>query len=147
LLRQARKSDARAVHALLWACRSDIPLTDKFINDEYREWVEKYCKKRAIWVVEDNGDVAGAMVMLAHEIFYLVVAATHRRKGVAQTLIGQAKRYAVNKRWNVLKAKANPENIPVQHLLRKEDFHEDSIESDLKWKVFYWKRASTRQRP
>jgi ribosomal protein S18 acetylase RimI-like enzyme len=104
-------------------------------------------KKRAIWVVEDNGDVAGAMVMLAHEIFYLVVAATHRRKGVAQTLIGQAKRYAVNKRWNVLKAKANPENIPVQHLLRKEDFHEDSIESDLKWKVFYWKRASTRQRP
>jgi ribosomal protein S18 acetylase RimI-like enzyme len=146
LLRQARKSDARAVHALLWACRSDIPLTDKFINDEYRDWAERYCKKRAVWVVEHNGDVAGAMVMLAHEIFYLVVAATHRRKRVAQTLIGQAKRYAVNKRWNGLKAKTNPENIPVQRLLRKEDFYEDSIESDLKWKVFYWKRASARQR-
>jgi len=52
------------------------------------------------------------MVMLAHEIFYLVVAETHRRKGVAQTLIGQATRYAVNKRWNVLKAKATLKTFP-----------------------------------
>jgi len=140
LLRQARKSDATAVHALLWACRADIPLTDKFIDDWYREWVEQHCKRRAVWVVEREGEIAGAMVMQAHEIFYLVVSLAHRRLGIAQTLIDQAKRYAVNKRWNTLKAKANPGNNPVQCLLRKEGFHQDRTESDLKWNVFYWKR-------
>lgn len=63
MLRQARKADARAIHALLWACRADIPLTDKFINDEYREWVERYCKGKAVWVVENDEEIAGAMVM------------------------------------------------------------------------------------
>jgi len=140
LLRQARKADARAIHALLWACRADIPLTDKFINDEYREWVERYCRRRAVWVVEHDGEIAGAMVMQAHEIFYLVVSHNHRRMGVAHDLIAQAKRYALNKRWNTLKAKANPGNARVQNLLRKEDFHKDRSESDLKWNVFYWKR-------
>lgn len=142
MLRQARKADARAIHALLWACRADIPLTDKFINDQYREWVERYCKCKAVWVVENDEEIAGAMVMQAHELFYLVVAVNHRRTGVAQSLIAQAKQYALNKRWNILKAKANPGNIAVQSLLRKEGFCQDSIESDLKRNVFYWKRTA-----
>jgi GNAT superfamily N-acetyltransferase len=140
LLRQARKADASAIHALLWACRADIPLTDKFINDWYREWLEQYCKRRSVWVVANDGEIAGAMVMMAHEIFYLVVALNHRRAGVAQSLIAQAKRYALNKRWNTLKAKANPTNAAVQNLLIKEEFHHDRAESDLQWNVFYWRR-------
>jgi ribosomal protein S18 acetylase RimI-like enzyme len=143
-LRQARKADASAIHGLLWICRKDIPLTDKFINDEYREWVEGYCKRRAVWVVELDNEIVGAMIMQAHEIFYLVVSPNHRRTGVAQALIQQAKRYAVNERWNTLKAKANPDNLRVQNLLRKENFHQDVSESDLKWNMYYWKRDSQR---
>ena len=140
LLRQARKIDAEAIYELLWEARKDIPIKDSFFeNPNSKEWIEGYCKRRAVWIVELDGKIAGVMVMYAFEIFYLIVSSNYRRIGVGRTLIEQAKRYSINKRWNTLKAKANPNNTPIQNLLQQEEFVHNRGESDLTWNVYYWK--------
>jgi N-acetylglutamate synthase-like GNAT family acetyltransferase len=40
MLRLARKADAPAIHALLWEAKDEIPLTEKFNENAYRNWVE-----------------------------------------------------------------------------------------------------------
>jgi GNAT superfamily N-acetyltransferase len=94
-LRLARKADAPAIHALLWAAKDDIPLTEKFKDDWYLRWVEDHCKRRAVWIVRNNDEIAGAMVMEENQIFYLVVSKKHRRKGIGTALIARAKKVLV----------------------------------------------------
>jgi hypothetical protein len=59
-VRLVRKAVATAVHALLWAAKDEIPLTRGFPDCA---WVEAYCKRRAVWVVQNNDEIAGAMIL------------------------------------------------------------------------------------
>ena len=63
-LRLARKADALAIHALLRAARHEIGLNWKGNDDWYVKWIEDHCKRRTVWVVESDKEIAGAMLML-----------------------------------------------------------------------------------
>lgn len=142
-LRLAHKADAPAIHALLWAAKGDIPLTEKFKADEYVTWVERQCKRRAVWVVQNNNEIAGAMVMRANEIFYLVVSKAHRREGIGKALIAKAKKLCTDKRWDTLTARARRTNTPILQLLSVEGFRLDWIlqANAPDWDVYTWVRC------
>jgi ribosomal protein S18 acetylase RimI-like enzyme len=139
MLRLARKADAPVIHALIWAAKEDIPLTGGYPNCE---WIEDHCKQRDVWVLEEQCEIAGAMIMDLPEICYLVVQVKHRRKGIGKMLISEAKRLHVTKRRNKLTAKTRRENTPIVRLLASEGFHKDwEIQANNPdWDVYSWKK-------
>jgi GNAT superfamily N-acetyltransferase len=81
------------------------------------KWVRSKCSRRRFWVIELDGEIAGVMRLDGNEIFYLVMADAHRRRGVATRLIAYAK-----KRYRSLTAKTQSTNERTQALLRREGF-------------------------
>jgi GNAT superfamily N-acetyltransferase len=134
ILRFARVCEAAAIHALLWTARNDIPLRDTFILADRIEWVRNECRRKRFWVIEIDGEIAGAMRLDANEIFYLVTADAYRRRGVAAMLIAYAK-----KRYRSLTAKTQAANERTQTLLRREGFRFSS-EDHMGWLHFEWQR-------
>jgi GNAT superfamily N-acetyltransferase len=133
-LRLARKADAAAIHALLSAAKDEIPLT-------YVKWVEDRCKRRAVWVIQENDEIAGAIIMRASEIYYLVVYGRHRRKGIGRALIAKAKEFCTDKRWDTLTARVRRTNAPILQLLFAEGFRLDPIlQAAPDWDVYTWIR-------
>jgi GNAT superfamily N-acetyltransferase len=143
MLRRALKADAAVVHALLWTAKAEIPLTGGFPSCE---WVEYYCKQRAVWVVQRGGEIAGVMVMQVNEIRYVVVSNNHRRKGIGRELIARAKKLCINHRWDTLTARARRTNTPILQLLSAEGFQLDPILQGNApgWDVYSWVRPVRR---
>lgn len=125
LIRRATVKDAEAVHALLWAAKDEIPLRDHFNNDNYRAWVRDQCRDRNVWVMEHEGQLAGALIIWVDQIRYLVTDAAHRRARVAHALIEHAKKYARKKYRSGVWAQVRPDNQPVVRLLEKMNFVRD----------------------
>lgn len=122
MIRRAKVQDAEAVHAVLLTARDDIPLSPNFADDKYKKWVRDECRRRSAWILERDGTVAGVMVMAVDEIFYLVTLPAHRKTGVAQALVEDAKA-RVSKRYRVpARARVRLGNLPVVRLLEKLDF-------------------------
>lgn len=122
IIRRARVHDADAVHAVLLSGKNDIPLTEKFDSQPYREWVRGECRRQSVWIAERNGAIAGVMVMAVAEIFYLVTAPTHRRCGVAQKLIRHAVIEIERRYERGVTAKVREANFPIIEVLRSEGF-------------------------
>ncbi|HXL70005.1 MAG TPA: GNAT family N-acetyltransferase [Rhizomicrobium sp.] len=57
---------------------------------DIEKWVRDECRKKAVWLAEIKGQLAGVMVMDVAEIFYLVTTPGYRRRGVARALIRHA---------------------------------------------------------
>jgi len=82
------------------------------------------------------------MRLNADEIRYLVVAKSHRRKGIAQELISYAKW-----RWSTLWAKTKEGNAATIALLQKEGFVQDHVlYTGPGWLAYSWKRKSGGER-
>jgi ribosomal protein S18 acetylase RimI-like enzyme len=122
MLRRAREVEATVIHSLLWSVKNDIPLTEAFQAEPYRQWVSDQCTKKIVWVVTEKRKIIGAMVMQGNKIFYLVVSTEHRRRGAARMLVRKAK--ALCKEHGVT-AEVAPGNIPVARLLAAEGFRCD----------------------
>jgi ribosomal protein S18 acetylase RimI-like enzyme len=89
-IRRALVADAPTAHAVLLSAKEAIPLADNFADDRHKECVRERCGKKKVWLAEMGGEVAGVMVIAVDEIFYLVTAPTHLRKGVARALLRRA---------------------------------------------------------
>ena len=118
MLRRAQETDGAAVFELLWAAKDEIPLRPEFYNDDNKEWISEECGKRHVWVIEERGSIIGAMLLQGDEIFYLVVSANHRHKGLARILLRKVIRKG---RW----AKVQPANTAAVGLLKSEGFQYD----------------------
>jgi GNAT superfamily N-acetyltransferase len=143
MLRRAREVEATVIHALLWSAKDDIPLVEAFQTDPYRKWVSDHCKRKAVWVVAEKTTIFGTMVMQGNEIFYLVVASEHRRKGAARMLVRKAK--ALCKEHGV-RAKVAPGNIPIATLLTAEGFRYDGMMPGVPGSVGYRRRQKDRSK-
>lgn len=126
-IRRAKVEDAKIAHKLLLLGRDDIPLTANFEREAYVGWVRDQCRKRNVWMLEHTGVPAGIMVMHLDEIFYLVTAPSHRKAGVAQSLVEDAKVRVWKKFRSPVCARVKIENTPVVRLLEKLGFVEDHI--------------------
>jgi GNAT superfamily N-acetyltransferase len=115
MIRRAKVEDAKAVHAVLLTARDDIPLN--FADDKHKRWVRDECRQRRVWILECEGAPAGVMVMAVDEIFYLVTTPTHRRAGVAQALIEDAKARVWKKYREPAYGRVRLENLPIVRLL------------------------------
>ena len=118
MLRQARKTDGAAVFELLWATKDEIPLRPEFYDDDRKEWISKECSKGHVWVIEESGAIIGAILLQGAQIFYLVVSADHRYRGLARMLLRKVKRKG---QW----AQAQPANAAAIGLLESEGFEYD----------------------
>lgn len=79
MIRRATVKDAKVIHALLWSAKDAIPLSDHFNNDNYLAWVRDECRRRNTWIVENDGQPVGAMIIWVDEIRYLATDARDRR--------------------------------------------------------------------
>jgi ribosomal protein S18 acetylase RimI-like enzyme len=70
-------------------------------------------------VVQEHGTIIGAMLLDGNEMLYLVVSASHRRKGIGRILLGEAKSEG---RW----ARVTPANAAMIKLLESEGFRYDA---------------------
>lgn len=132
----ARVRDAEAIHALLWSVREDIPLGGAFNSPDRVDWVRDRCRERSVSIVMVGGRVAGAMVMMADEVFYLAVATDFRRRGIARELLSYAKR-----RMPMLIAKTKAQNERTQALLVSEAFVRDlDLHAQAGWFAYKWER-------
>jgi ribosomal protein S18 acetylase RimI-like enzyme len=120
-IRRALVADALNVHATLLAAKDDIPLRCPFDSDKYRQWVRNQCRKKAVWVAEIGGRLAGVVVVDGAKIFYLVTVMAYRRCGVGRALV----RYAVDiiKRHHAgVTVRVWEKNLPSIKLLTREGF-------------------------
>jgi GNAT superfamily N-acetyltransferase len=122
MIRRAMVKDAAAVHAVLLTARDDIPLASNFADDAHKTWVRHECRHRRVWIFERDADVAGVMVMAVDEIFYLATAPVHRKAGVAQALVKDAKARVWKKYREPAQGRVRLENLPVVRLLEKLGF-------------------------
>ena len=137
-LRLARKADALAIHALLRAARHEIGLNWKGNDDWHVKWIEDHCKRRTVWVVESDKEIAGAMLMRGNEIIYSVVSGRHRRRGIGRALL------CTDKGWGTLTGQARRANTPILALLNAEGFRLDRTlqATNADWDVYIWVRYS-----
>jgi GNAT superfamily N-acetyltransferase len=117
-LTQAGKADGPAVFELLWAARDEIPLSPTFCSDQNMEWISWHCDEGRVWVVKENDTIVGAALLDGDQLSYLVVSASHRRKGIGRSLLREAKCEGL---W----AKVNPANAPMIQFLEGEGFQHD----------------------
>jgi GNAT superfamily N-acetyltransferase len=125
IIRRATVEDAPAAHAVLLTGRDDIPLAANFADDAHRKWVRDQCRQRNVWLCECAGELAGVMVMAVEEIFYLVTAPAHRKSGVAEALVEDAKARVWKKYREPARGRAREANRPVVQLLEKLGFKAD----------------------
>lgn len=131
-IRRARVEDASAVFSLLWEARGDIPLRPQFYNDDNKKWIARLCDEGSVWVAEERQSLIGTMVVQGDEIFYLVVASGHRRRGIGGMLLSKVKR---KRRW----ARVRPTNAAIIRLLESKGFRFDPdrlTASD--WHAYRW---------
>jgi ribosomal protein S18 acetylase RimI-like enzyme len=152
VIRRAKVGDAETVHAVLLAAREEIPLARNFADDAYKKWVRDKCRDRRVWVFERNGEAAGVMVMSVREIFYLTTSPGHRKCGVAQALVEDAKARVWKRYQTTARGRVRPENLPVVRLLEKLDFLVDhDMVTSPGWVWYSAKRPArilpTRSRP
>jgi ribosomal protein S18 acetylase RimI-like enzyme len=134
----ARVSDAQEVHSILWSARNEIPLNANFNSPEHIEWTRDACKNRYFYVCKMDGNIAGIMKFFGNEIFYLVVAETYRRRGVARSLIAYAKY-----RYSTLWAKTKENNAKTITLLTSEGFKLNYIRTTQPgWIAYSWPHSS-----
>lgn len=114
MIRRAVVKDANAVHAVLLTACDDIPLASNFADDAHKTWI-----------FERDADVAGVMVMAVDEIFYLATAPAHRKEGVAEAFVKDAKARVWKKHREPARGRVRPENLPVVRLLEKLGFVAD----------------------
>ena len=133
VLRYARKCDAKAIHALLWAAKETIPLKPNFCDDDHFKLVEKWCCSCDVWCVVQKTVIIGAMVMQENKIFYLVVSPDHQRKGFARKLVKKAK--DICKERGVT-ADVAPNNEAIKELLKAEGFQDNGSFSE--WYIYSW---------
>ena len=122
MIRRARVRDAEIVHAVLLAAREEIPLAPNFADDAHKNWVRDECRYRRVWIFQRNEQAAGVMVMSVLEIFYLVTSPVHRKCGVAQALVEDAKARVWKRYRATAQGRVRLENLPVVRLLEKLDF-------------------------
>ena len=113
MIRRGLVKDAPVVHSVLLAARDDIPLTAKFADQAYQDWVRRECRRQRVWLDERDGNVAGVMVLHVREIFYLVTASEFRSRGVASGLVDHAISYVQRRHRDGVTARAREENIPI----------------------------------
>ena len=136
IVRCARVSDAAAVHAILKAARRDIPLTAvDFDSERYLDWAREECRQGRFWVADIKGKLAGVMLLLADEVFYLVTAEEYQRRGIATALLAYAK-----KTHQLLTTKTKPSNHRTLALLEREGFR--FVDEDNDWQHFEWRRGT-----
>jgi ribosomal protein S18 acetylase RimI-like enzyme len=82
------------------------------------EWISWHCGEGRVLVAKESDAVVGAMLLDGHQLFYLIVSASHRRKGIGRTLLREAKCEGL---W----AKVNPANAAMIQLLENEGFQHD----------------------
>src|SRR5688572_3268815 len=61
--RHALESETRDVHGVLWSCWREIPLTESFWQDRYVEWVRDHCANGRFWVIDQDDEIAGVMLV------------------------------------------------------------------------------------
>jgi GNAT superfamily N-acetyltransferase len=71
-----------------------------------------------VWVVKEGDSIVGAMLLDHDQLFYLVVSASHRRKGIGRTLLCEVKCEGL---W----AKVKPANATMIQFLESEGFQHD----------------------
>lgn len=135
--RRARVTDAFAVQAVLRAVRDEIPIAADVDAGWFFQNIQSECRRRYYWIIDSDKDVAGVMKLVGCEVFYLAVAPTHRRKGVARALIGNAK-----KRCGALFCKTRDDNLATIALLESESFRRDTILIAAHgWSAYSWART------
>jgi len=121
-IRRALVADALNVHATLLTAKDDIPLRCPFDSDIYRQWVRNQCRKRAVWVAEIGGSLAGVVVIDEVKIFYLVTVMAYRRRGVGRALVRQAVEMIQCRRHSGATVEVWKQNLPIIELLVGEGF-------------------------
>ena len=132
-------AEADQIHGVLLAAQKDIPLTDAFDTQPYRDWVRGEIRKRRVWIAVAGGALAGVVVMDVNEIFYLVTAEGFRRRGVGQALVRHVVADTLGRyRSGGVTAKVRKDNQPIIELLTREGFHPHPIPNARPgWQVYF----------
>ncbi|MFZ3006042.1 MAG: GNAT family N-acetyltransferase [Phenylobacterium sp.] len=140
MIRLARVADAIAVHDVLLAARDEIPLAENFEDDAHLFWVRNECRRKRVRLAEQDGAIAGVLVMRANEIFYLAIAPAFRRQGVGRALLQAALAYVQRRRWRGATARVRPDNVPIVKLLTEFGFAPHRVLAALRpgWAVYSW---------
>jgi ribosomal protein S18 acetylase RimI-like enzyme len=130
-IRIAGIADAPGISRLLWAARDAIPLRSTLDQAQFLQWHHDHCAAGTYLVIDQDGGIAAAMLLLREQIYYLVVAEQARRHRLGSALIDRAKVAFAR-----LDAKVSPDNLAIQALLRGAQFR--LVGTNGSWLDYEW---------
>ena len=121
MIRPARFGDLDALVRL----EADFPVVDQF---DRRTWKRLFAGNSLVLVVEHNGDVAGALVLLFRtgtriaRLYSISVAHQVRGQGVARLLLAAAEDAAMQRRCSALRLEVRASNSQARRLYDRAGF-------------------------
>ena len=136
-IRLASEAEAASVHALLLEATEEIPLTIRFAQPDYLDFVLGLCRQKRVWVAQIGDDMAGMIAVNLDEISYLAISSAFRGIGLARALV----RHACDVTGGETRVEVWESNKAMKALLTSESFRFDgTIEKAFDGRTIKWEQ-------